>query len=63
MHRHVALDATGRVLGRVAAVAVSDRCAYAVVEHSVYVHPGAHGRGIGAALLRELIESTEATGI
>jgi phosphinothricin acetyltransferase len=30
---------------------------------SVYVHPGARGRGVGAALLRELTESTEATGI
>ncbi|WP_055694202.1 GNAT family N-acetyltransferase [Streptomyces prasinopilosus] len=63
-HRHVALDATGRVLGWVAAVPVSDRCAYAgVVEHSVYVHPDARGHGIGAALLRELIRSTEAAGI
>ncbi|MEU6102419.1 GNAT family N-acetyltransferase [Streptomyces flaveolus] len=63
-HRYVALDATGRVLGWVAAVPVSDRCAYAgVVEHSVYVHPDARGHGIGAALLRELIRSTEAAGI
>ncbi|MER7779631.1 N-acetyltransferase family protein, partial [Streptomyces sp. NPDC096191] len=59
-----ALDATGRVLGWVAAVPVSDRCAYVgVVEHSVYVHPEARGRGIGAALLRELIRSTETAGI
>jgi phosphinothricin acetyltransferase len=29
----------------------------------VYVHPGARGHGIGAALLRELIRSTEASGI
>ncbi|MFE2047680.1 GNAT family N-acetyltransferase [Streptomyces sp. NPDC059459] len=63
-HRYVALDATGSVLGWVAAVPVSDRCAYAgVVEHSVYVHPDARGHGIGAALLRELIRSTEAAGI
>ncbi|MFD8271906.1 GNAT family N-acetyltransferase [Streptomyces flaveolus] len=63
-HRYVALDATGRVLGWVAAVPVSDRCAYAgVVEHSVYVHPDARGHGIGAALLRQLIRSTEAAGI
>ncbi|AKZ58414.1 putative N-acetyltransferase [Streptomyces ambofaciens ATCC 23877] len=63
-HRYVALDATGRVLGWIAAVAVSDRCAYAgVVEHSVYVHPDARGHGIGAALLRELTASTEAAGI
>ncbi|PWI16862.1 N-acetyltransferase [Streptomyces sp. Act143] len=63
-HRYVALDDSGKVLGWVAASRVSDRCAYAgVVEHSVYVHPAARGRGIGAALLRELIRSTEAAGV
>ncbi|MFC4588824.1 GNAT family N-acetyltransferase [Sphaerisporangium corydalis] len=63
-HRYVALDDAGRVLGWVAAVAVSDRCAYAgVVEHSVYVHPAARRRGAGAALLTALIASTEAAGI
>ncbi|MCC5576214.1 N-acetyltransferase [Microtetraspora sp. AC03309] len=62
--RHVALDSDGRVLGWTAASAVSDRCAYAgVVEHSVYVHPGARGRGVGLTLLRALIASTEAAGI
>ncbi|MFD0316579.1 GNAT family N-acetyltransferase [Streptomyces flavalbus] len=63
-HRFVALDAGGAVLGWVAATPVSDRCAYAgVVEHSVYVHPGARGRGVASALLAALIESTEAAGI
>lgn len=64
-HRHVAVDAgTGEVLGWAAAIAVSDRCVYAgVVEHSVYVHPGHKRRGIGAALLAALVESTEAAGI
>ncbi|MFF3677873.1 GNAT family N-acetyltransferase [Streptomyces sp. NPDC002120] len=63
-HRFVALDDNGAVLGWVAASAVSDRCAYAgVVEHSVYVHPGARGRGIARALLDTLIASTEAAGI
>lgn len=63
-HRHVAVDPEGQVLGWAAAVAVSDRCAYAgVVEHSVYVHPAARGRGVGAALLWALIDSTEAAGI
>jgi L-amino acid N-acyltransferase YncA len=63
-HRHVAVDEAGTVLGWVAAVPVSDRCVYAgVVEHSVYVHPDARGRGVGSALLRALIESTEAAGI
>jgi L-amino acid N-acyltransferase YncA len=63
-HRFVALDADGRVLGWVACTPVSDRCAYAgVVEHSVYVHPDARGRGLGKLLLRALIDSTEAAGI
>ncbi|MFD9724083.1 GNAT family N-acetyltransferase [Streptomyces sp. NPDC059072] len=64
-HRFVALDDDGgRVLGWVAASAVSDRCAYAgVVEHSVYVHPEARGRGVARALLEALIASTEAAGI
>ncbi|MFK0258586.1 GNAT family N-acetyltransferase [Streptomyces sp. NPDC090445] len=63
-HRFVALDGDGRVLGWVAASAVSDRCAYAgVVEHSVYVHPDARGRGVARALLDALIASTEAAGI
>ncbi|MFI1190792.1 GNAT family N-acetyltransferase [Streptomyces californicus] len=63
-HRYVALDRTGTVLGWTAASAVSDRCAYAgVVEHSVYVHPDARGRGIARALLEALIDSTEAAGI
>ncbi|WP_030294899.1 GNAT family N-acetyltransferase [Streptomyces katrae] len=62
-HRFVAVD-DGRVVGWVAASAVSDRCAYAgVVEHSVYVHPAARGRGVGRALLDALISSTETAGI
>lgn len=63
-HRFVALGTDGSVLGWVAAAPVSDRCAYAgVVEDSVYVRPAAHGGGIGTALLRTLISSTEAAGI
>jgi phosphinothricin acetyltransferase len=68
-HRFVALDApapghAAGVVGWVAAVRVSERCVYAgVVEHSVYVHPAARGRGAGTALLRTLIDSTEAAGI
>jgi phosphinothricin acetyltransferase len=62
-HRLVALDGD-RVLGWAACSAVSDRCVYAgVVEHSVYVHPGARGRGVGRALLRALIDSTERAGV
>ncbi|GAA3491397.1 N-acetyltransferase family protein [Streptomyces cremeus] len=63
-HRFAALDADGTVLGWVAASGVSDRCAYAgVVEHSVYVHPAARGRGIASALLNALVDSTERAGI
>ncbi|MGW6945805.1 N-acetyltransferase family protein [Streptomyces xanthophaeus] len=63
-HRFAAVGEDGRVLGWIAASAVSDRCAYAgVVEHSVYVHPEARGRGVAGALLNALIASTEAAGI
>jgi phosphinothricin acetyltransferase len=62
-HRYVAIDETG-VLGWVAASPVSARPVYAgVVEHSVYVHPRARGRGTGRRLLETLIASTEAAGI
>ncbi|MEU3261553.1 N-acetyltransferase family protein [Streptomyces albidoflavus] len=63
-HRFAALDADGTVLGWVAASRVSDRCAYAgVVEHSVYVHPAARGRGVASALLKALVDSTERAGV
>ncbi|HZD02130.1 MAG TPA: GNAT family N-acetyltransferase [Actinomycetes bacterium] len=63
-HRHVALDSDGRVLGWVALSRVSDRCVYAgVAEESVYVHPAARGRGVGIALLRALVASSEAAGV
>ena len=65
LHRFVAVGAgTGQVLGWVAASPVSGRCVYAgVVEHSVYVHPGYQGRGVGRALLAALIASSEDAGI
>ncbi|MEV5603181.1 N-acetyltransferase family protein [Streptomyces sp. NPDC052299] len=63
-HRFAAVDADGAVLGWVAASRVSDRCAYVgVVEHSVYVHPAARGRGVASALLKALVNSTERAGI
>jgi L-amino acid N-acyltransferase YncA len=63
-HRLVALTPAGRVAGWTAASAASSRCADAgCVEHSVYVHPDARGSGIGSALLRALITSTERAGI
>jgi L-amino acid N-acyltransferase YncA len=52
------------VSGWVAASAASTRAVYAgVVETSVYVHPDAHGRGVGRALLSAQIAATEAAGI
>ena len=65
LHRHVAASAaTGQVLGWTAAWPVSVRRAYAgVIEHSIYVDPGHHGRGIGGALLAALIASSEDAGI
>lgn len=62
--RRVAVDAHGAVLGWVAAAPVSAREVYAgVVEESVYVHPGAGGRGVGWLLLETLIGVAEVTGI
>ena len=62
-HRFVAI-ADGSVLGFVAASPVSGRCVYAgVLEHSVYVHPGQQGRGVGTALLDAYVAATEAAGI
>ncbi|RKN41026.1 GNAT family N-acetyltransferase [Micromonospora endolithica] len=54
----------GVVVGWVAASPTSTRAVYAgVVEHSVYVHPAAQGRGAGRLLLDALVASTEAAGI
>lgn len=62
-HRYVA-TAGETVLGWIAASPVSARPVYAgVVEHSVYVHPGARGKGVGRLLLDQFIASTEAAGI
>jgi len=56
----VAVGVSGEVVGWATASSVSDRCVYAgVVEHSVYVAANTQGQGIGTALLRELIHSTE----
>jgi len=62
-HRLVA-EADGRILGWAAVSAISSRAAYAgVVEHSIYVAGEARGLGVGKALLRALIKSTEEAGI
>ena len=62
-HRYVAV-VDGEVVGWVAVSQVSSRSVYAgVVEHSVYVDPNAQRHGVGSALMRVLIDSTEAAGI
>ena len=62
-HRWVAVD-DGAVLGWVACSDVSSRCVYAgVLELSVYVAASARGRGVGSALMRAVVRSTEADGV
>jgi arsenite methyltransferase len=62
--RLVAYGANDRLLGWAAASRVSSRQVYAgVVEHSVYVAPDATRRGVGRALLLELLQAAEEHGI
>jgi L-amino acid N-acyltransferase YncA len=54
----------GHVVGWAALSPVSERCVYAgVAEEPVFVTAEARGRGIGHALLEELIERSEQAGI
>jgi L-amino acid N-acyltransferase YncA len=62
-HRLVALQ-DGEVIGWAALSPVSERCVYAgVAEDSVYVDASVQGRGVGRALLEELIARSERDGI
>jgi L-amino acid N-acyltransferase YncA len=62
-HRLVALQ-EDKVVGWAALSPVSERCVYAgVAENSVYVADEAQGRGVGRALLEELIARAERDGI
>jgi L-amino acid N-acyltransferase YncA len=63
--RHVVTDTgTGRVVAWVAASPVSTRPVYAgVIEHSVYVHPAYHSRGVGRALLTAFLQASEDCGV
>lgn len=64
--RFVAMDAghASSILGWAALSTVSGRCVYAgVAEVSVYVAEAARGRGVGTALLRTLVQGSEAEGL
>lgn len=57
-------EENGEVLGWAALSKVSDRCVYGgVAEVSVYVSAAASGKGVGAALLHALIETSEQNNI
>src|SRR5687767_2324705 len=61
--RIVAVDGDNKVLGWAALTPVSGRCVYAgVAEVSVYVSPHAQGKGVGKALLNELVFHSEKNG-
>lgn len=52
------------VLGWASAARVSQRAVYrGVVEHSVYVDPGAAGRGVGSALMAGLLDAAAREGV
>jgi L-amino acid N-acyltransferase YncA len=62
-HRLVALQDSD-IVGWAALSPVSERCVYGgVTENSVYVDDSAQGRGVGRALLEELIARAEGAGI
>jgi L-amino acid N-acyltransferase YncA len=60
----VVAELDGRTAGWAALSAYSDRCCYrGVAEDSVYVASWAQGKGVGRALLEELVARAEAAGI
>lgn len=62
--RLVALDATGTVVGWIAAARKSQRECYAgVVEHSVYVASPARGEGVGRTLVESLLSAAVPAGV
>ena len=61
--RIVAVEPGGAVVGWAAASPVSTRSAYrGVIEHSVYVHRDARGRGLGRRLLDAFVTASEEAG-
>jgi L-amino acid N-acyltransferase YncA len=62
-HRFVATGGD-EIVGWVALTGYSDRCCYeGVADLSVYVDPTAQGRGVGRALVEQLVASAEGAGI
>ncbi|MES2827693.1 MAG: N-acetyltransferase family protein [Bacteroidota bacterium] len=60
----IVIEESGEVVGWAALTPVSSRCVYAgVAEVSVYVDPEQSGKGLGLALLKELVTLSEAEGI
>jgi L-amino acid N-acyltransferase YncA len=60
----VVAELDGRVVGWAALSPKTSRCCYrGVAESSVYVEAAAQGRGVGRALLADLIARSEAAGI
>ena len=60
----VVAELDGRVVGWAALSHKSSRhCYRGVAESSVYVEEGAHGRGVGRALMDEVIARSEADGL
>ena len=56
-------EAEGKVVGYAYATQFRDRPAYRwTSENSVYIHPGAIGRGVGTQLLRALIDAATKAG-
>ena len=61
--RLVAVDDTDAVIGWAAASPVSSRAVYrGVIEHSVYIDPAHHGRGVGRRLLDAFVDAAEDAG-
>lgn len=63
-HAFLVAELDGAVVGWAATFAYSPRPAYdGVAEYSVYVAPPAHGRGVGRALLTELLARARRAGV
>jgi L-amino acid N-acyltransferase YncA len=59
----IVAEEDGSVVGYAYVTQFRDRAAYAwTCEDSIYVHPDWQGRGVGKALLQELLERAEAFG-